>query len=83
MTSCHQFAHIYLLSFIFYIHYPFTNMSQSSQKQMPVSIKLAEKVKVEEEVDVEMVVEALEKWIEGDIYEVLVEEGSGVGQCGV
>ena len=54
-------------------------MSQSSQKQMPISIKLAEKVKVEEEVDVEMVVEALEKWIEGDIYKVLVEEGSGVG----
>ena len=54
-------------------------MSTSSQKQMPISIKLSEKVKAEEEVDVEMVVEALEKWIEGDIYKALVEEGSGVG----
>ena len=67
------------LSFIFYIYHPFTNMSTSSQKQMPVSIKLSEKVKAEEEVDVEMVVEALEKLIEGDIYKVLVEEESGVG----
>ena len=44
-----------------------------------MTLKLEDGLKVEEEIDVENVLEALEKWIEDEVYKVLVEEGSGVG----
>ena len=46
---------------------------------MPVTLKLGDGLKVEEEIVVENVLEALEKWIEDEVYKVSVEEGSGVG----
>ena len=53
--------------------------SQTLKKKMPVTLKLGDGLKVEEEIVVENVLEALEKWIEDEVYKVLVEEGSGVG----
>jgi hypothetical protein len=54
-------------------------MPQTSQKQMPTTLKLGDRLRVDEEIDVDVVLEALENWIEDEVYKVLVEEGSGVG----
>ena len=39
---------------------------------MPVTLKLGDRLKMEEEIDVENVLEALENWIKDEVYKVLV-----------